>query len=356
MPRVVKTAKTPNAFDELLFNAIDFAKRSIKELSSSPKYSMIHFAAAIELFLKVRLLKEHWSLVITRPESASLTDFRSGKFHSVSIEEAIKRLRNVANEPISEGAEKAFRAVADHRNRLIHFFHPVLSSSAKARELDIVVADQYKAWYFLYDLVTHSWATYFRRHLGRLAKLNDVLLRLKDFLKAKFESIGPEIQELAKRGAIFEVCFLCNFQAARVEAEGILPPLFTGRCMVCGSYRASLHEDCPGCNEVVVIEDMAEGTCEKCGTDIDLDYLCEKYVPNFDPKDEEPDAAYCPECERADAKTVVPFGDRYLCLSCLTQAGHIGQCEYCGESIAGIEDSYAFGCMFCEGAAGADNS
>lgn len=356
MSKAAKIAKSPDAFDEILLNAIDFAKRSVKELSHSPKYSMIHFAAAVELFLKARLLREHWSLVVTRPELACLPDFRSGKFHSVSMEEAIKRLRNVANEPVSDGAEKAFRAVADHRNRLIHFYHPGLGSSAKARERDLVVADQYKAWYFLYDLVTHSWAKYFRRHLARLAKLNEVMRGLEGFLKAKFESISPEIQEQTRQGANFEVCFYCRFPAAKVDAGGPVPPLFTGRCMVCGSYRASLHEQCPDCNEVIVIEDMAEGKCEKCDFEIDLDYLLEKYVPAYDPKDEEPDAGYCPECERVEAMTVVPYGDKYLCLSCLNQAGHVGQCGYCGESVADIEESYAFGCMFCDGAVGSDNS
>jgi hypothetical protein len=146
MPKIKKPRKADDAiFDEIVLNAIDFTNRSVKELKRSPKYSMIHFAAAVELFLKARLLREHWSLVVSRPELASLQDFRSGKFHSVSVEEAIRRLRNVANETISDRAEKAFRAVADHRNRLIHFFHPTLSSTAKTAELEAVVADQYKA-------------------------------------------------------------------------------------------------------------------------------------------------------------------------------------------------------------------
>jgi hypothetical protein len=72
-----------NLFDELVLNAIDFAQRSVKEVKRSPKYSMIHFSSALELFLKARLLREHWSLVVSRPETASLVTFRSGQFHSV---------------------------------------------------------------------------------------------------------------------------------------------------------------------------------------------------------------------------------------------------------------------------------
>ncbi len=359
MPNTTKRQGTADAiFDEIVRNAVDFAKRSVGELSRSPKYSMIHFAAAVELFLKARLLREHWSLVVTRPETASLQDFRLGKFHSVSVEEAIKRLRNVANEPISDRAEKAFRAVADHRNRLIHFFHPVLGSNGKASELEVVVSDQYKAWHFLNDLLTGPWATHFKRHVRRLQRLNEILLRLKDFLKAKYEAILPDIQEQINHGALFEVCSLCSFRAAKVDAVGGEPAIFVSDCLVCSWHHSSLHEPCPDCNQMIVIEDMGEGTCEGCGREIDLDYLLEKYVPAYDPKDEEPDTAYCSNCERTDAETVVPYGDKYLCLSCQSSADQVGHCGYCNERVTNIDsvDSYVWGCIFCDGRAGDDNS
>jgi hypothetical protein len=345
-------------FDEIVRNAIDFGKRSVRELSRSPKYSMIHFAAAVELFLKARLLREHWSLIVTHPQTASLQDFRLGKFHSVSVDDAIKRLRNVANEPISDRAEKAFRAVADHRNRLIHFFHPVLGSISKASELEAVVSDQYKAWHFLNELLTGSWAEHFKRHVTRLHKLNEVLLRLKDFLKAKYEAMLPDIQEQIDHGSLFEVCSLCTFRAAKVETAGREPALFLGRCLVCGWRHSSLHEPCPDCQQTIVVEDMGEGTCENCGREIDLDYLLNEYVAAYDPKDEEPDTAYCSNCEATNAETVIPYGDKYLCLSCQSTADRVGHCGYCNERVTNIDsvDSYVFGCIFCGGAAAADDS
>jgi hypothetical protein len=53
--------KDIHLFDQVVFNAIDFANRSVLELRNSPKHSMIDFCAAIELFLKARLLREHWA-------------------------------------------------------------------------------------------------------------------------------------------------------------------------------------------------------------------------------------------------------------------------------------------------------
>ncbi len=232
-------------FDELVLNAIDFARRSVKEVERFPKYSMIHFSSALELFLKARLLCEHWSLVVSRPEMASLAAFRSGKFHSVSMDEAINRLRNVADERISEPAAKAFRAVREHRNRLVHFFHPDIARSAATAKLEEVVSDQFKAWFFLNELVTGPWQRHFRRHAGRLKRLNSIMHRLRNFLKAKYDALKPEIRKQAEAGVLFERCFYCRFDSARVADAG--EPLFEGECFVCGWRRSSLHVPCPEC-------------------------------------------------------------------------------------------------------------
>ena len=58
--------REPNRFfDSLVRNAMDFLKKSVDELEESPKYSVIYFSTAVELFLKARLLREHWSLIIS---------------------------------------------------------------------------------------------------------------------------------------------------------------------------------------------------------------------------------------------------------------------------------------------------
>ena len=186
-------AKRGDLFDALVLSAIDFARRSVRELQSSPKYSMIHFSTALELFLKARLLREHWSLVVSRTDTASAATFRSGQFHSVSMDEAIKRLRNIAGESIPHQAEKAFRTVREHRNRLVHFLHPDFADKQSARKVQ-VAADQYRAWHFLSELVAVTWQPHFRKHAGRLARLDRSMHRLRDFLKVKYDTLRPEIK------------------------------------------------------------------------------------------------------------------------------------------------------------------
>uniref|UniRef100_E6QVY9 HEPN domain-containing protein n=1 Tax=mine drainage metagenome TaxID=410659 RepID=E6QVY9_9ZZZZ len=45
-------------FGKLVDNAFDFLDKAGREFKSEPKYSVIHFYAALELFLKARLLHE----------------------------------------------------------------------------------------------------------------------------------------------------------------------------------------------------------------------------------------------------------------------------------------------------------
>ena len=74
--------KLEDYFSRLVDNALNFLSRSIEDLQQSPKYSVIHFYAAVELFLKARLMKEHWSLVVTKPQDADWEKFVAGDFQA----------------------------------------------------------------------------------------------------------------------------------------------------------------------------------------------------------------------------------------------------------------------------------
>ena len=94
-------------FRNLTESAFEFLERAIREFRDSPKFSTIHFATAVELFLKARLMREHWSLTVEKIDDVALTQFRQGKFKSVSPSAAIARLRSIVDVVIPSWNEPA---------------------------------------------------------------------------------------------------------------------------------------------------------------------------------------------------------------------------------------------------------
>src|SRR5437870_13436756 len=113
-----RTTASNQMFDSLVRNALDFLQRSAQELERAPNHSAIHFCTAIELFLKARLLSEHWTLVYDdlrkaiRDKKATLPKFCQGDFMSVGMKDAIARLRDLLNLNISKEAEDAFMRIS----------------------------------------------------------------------------------------------------------------------------------------------------------------------------------------------------------------------------------------------------
>jgi hypothetical protein len=59
-----------------LLNGLDYLKSVIEHLRDKPdqrnlKYAVLHLQAAVEVLLKARLIREHWSLVFEKPSAAS---------------------------------------------------------------------------------------------------------------------------------------------------------------------------------------------------------------------------------------------------------------------------------------------
>ena len=129
---------------------MSFLNGHLNELEESPKFSIINFASAIELFLKSRLLKEHWTLVLADVNKGNPTaaKFLEGDALTVTPTKAIQRLKDIVGMPVHENAINAFKSVANHRNKAIHFVHemaaPVEGQVQDQSELiGLVVAEQY---------------------------------------------------------------------------------------------------------------------------------------------------------------------------------------------------------------------
>jgi hypothetical protein len=229
--RMARTEKTRLAFTSLVANARDFLVQSLSSLEANPKISLIQFSAAVELFLKARLVLEHWSLIFDNPGKADLPKFLNGDLKSVGFVESIDRLNRIADAGISPQAIHCFEKLQSHRNRLVHFAHPAYSQPATREVRDAVVAEQLRAWYYLYQLFYTKWYSDFSDVMPLVRDLNKSMHQRSDYLQVKFSELGENIRKQQARGVTFAQCPSCGFLAfGRAFMAG---PLLALACIVC---------------------------------------------------------------------------------------------------------------------------
>lgn len=191
-------------FNRLVENGLDFLSKAISELTDRPKYSVIHFYAAVELFVKSRLMYEHWSLVITKRQEPDWDKFVSGDFQSVSLDEAAIRLDKIVRSGLSGAEISAFREIAKHRNKMVHFFHEAHSAEENNELTRSIIKQQLKAWYFLHQLLTVQWNEVFTDWSENISKIDTSLRKYHEFLQIVFDNMRSQIEVLKKKGYLFE--------------------------------------------------------------------------------------------------------------------------------------------------------
>ena len=294
-----------SVFDSLACNAFDFLERGIAEFEKSPKYSVIHFCAAVEMLLKARLMKEHWSLIVSRPKQANLAKFMAGDFISVSLEDCRARIRDIAGEYIGDDAFRSFRALANHRNKMVHFFHQGLDNDEKVRGR--IAAEQCRAWLYLHRLLGR-WRDYFCDFDGEIARANNVMLRHRKYLQTRFDALRPELDAARKTGNAPQKCPACGYDALNTRTGD---RYVSESCLVCG-YEVPSH----------------------------------KAIQQGD----KPFAANCANCDGVES--VIESGFGFKCTVCDEIFTEVETCGYCNANWVGVDESFgdpASGCDHCGG-------
>lgn len=334
-------------FQRLVSNALDFVSRAIDEFQSQPKYSIIDFYTAVELFLKARLLHEHWSQVVSKDPDRQR--FESGDFHSVTFQEACTRLNRVVQSPVPDRAIQAFESVRRHRNKMVHFFHEADTSPGSIQK---IATEQLTAWHYLNRLLTVQWRHVFEDYSEALARIEKKLAGHRDYLRTKFHDIKAEIEAHAKKGAVFSHCLSCGFEAA--EVTEVLENLSDHECWVCRSKLRLLEYECPECELRTPLTEAIEFACPNCDHEQDEAAIIESLnqeVCNPGDGDYALTPANCAECD--GMHTVVAYDGHYLCVRCFDVSDSLEQCEWCSEHSNGeLSDSFLLGCSACEGQSG----
>jgi hypothetical protein len=342
-------------FVRLVDNALDFLSRSIADFERFPKYSVIHFYTAVELFVKARLMTEHWSLVVSKQRDPDWAKFLAGDFQSVSLDEAATRLEKVVRSGLLGLELQAFRDVRTHRNKMVHLFHEAHSAEENGELRRTIAKEQLIAWYLLHRLLTGRWKDVFDPWSRRISEIDAELRKYHTFLQVVFDHLQPEIDRLSGAGFSFRRCPSCGF--ASQQHDETVNHVYASTCLVCGLSQACLTIQCLHCEELVTFANEGFSRCDSCGKSLEPDDVVEVLVDNDTAHfaamdgDDSWDLGNCSDCD--GYHTVVRVGETHVCASCLGEFNTLQTCGWCNEPNTGdMECSYFTGCNHCDGKAG----
>lgn len=287
---------------EPLENGLDYLRSVINRLTGAPtprdlKYAILHLAAGIEVLAKYRLVTEHWTLVLAKPDSVDRDSFARGDFKSITGEIALSRLRKLVGLPLTDEELESVKAVQQVRNKLQHFG---LQESAEAIE-----ALAARALDFLLRFIDE--------HLAPIADLDDSLL-LDDHMADIREGQG-------------RIRALVEHRMQRIQPElskSTYPVMECPRCR----QRALLWDEPPRC--AYCSEKWVTGTAaanEYASTILDLDWYTYRTEGAPEPVE------HCPECGQQAVVWLDPEGEpasalTALCMECGEEWDD--RCERCG--------------------------
>lgn len=351
---------TDKLFHQLVKNALDFLARSIDELEESPKYSVINFHAAVELFLKARLLSDHWTLVVTNRQEPDWGKFIAGDFQSVTLKEAAKKLDKAVRSGLTKKEFDAFDKVTIHRNKMVHFFHDAHSEDKDGQQQQTIAIakQQLTAWYFLHRLLRNNWKDIFDPWSHEIERIDSKLRKHHDYLQTIFDNINEKIKEREKSGFVFLSCPSCAFKSKEHSSE--FEEIYKSECLVCELTENCLTIKCPKCDESVYFSSEGFSTCNECGEKFEPDDVADilldesEYHYAIKNGDNSWDLGNCSNCD--GYHTVVRIrDDYYACASCFETFNSMQYCQWCNDPNTGdMEHSFSTGCSQCDGRGGWD--
>ncbi|TGL73141.1 hypothetical protein [Leptospira kmetyi] len=344
------------SFEYVVENALDFLSRSIKDFDSSPKYSIINFHASIELFLKVRLMAEHWSLVVAKGKEPDLDKFLTGDFQSVTFQDAIDRLRKVAKVNISDELAKSIDSLSKHRNKTMHFFHEA-HSDPNSTNLKIEIAkEQLSCWYHMHSFLSNECKDTFLSWIHSINAINGEFKKQKEFLKIIFEKLQDEVAQQKGKGVSFKKCPSCDFESLPDKTQ--LNSLIETRCLVCDISETVLLIKCPNCDHLVICIDEGYAECPSCLESLDPEKIADSLSSEsdtYDYFDDSDDRGNCSFCGGHQVVIRSPNSDDYFCTQCFYQVDVLEHCHWCNELNTGdMSNTGIFGCDFCYGSSNYD--
>ncbi|MBI3296743.1 MAG: hypothetical protein HYZ75_01170 [Elusimicrobia bacterium] len=213
---------------ELFENGLDFILSGLEHLGSNPlakrdyKFGILHLAAGIELILKERLRREHWSLLFENVDKANTAAMTSGDFKSVTFESLVDRLAGVAQVTIAKHEFQVIDDLRKRRNKVqhLHFTEtPEVIESLAAKAVGFAID-------FIKDELSPKDMT-----SAEGSAFNTIKDKLKDFeafVTKRLDHLKPILAKAKKDGATIVECIRCFQEALVVDGEEL-------KCRFCSS-------------------------------------------------------------------------------------------------------------------------
>lgn len=293
-------ANTDHGRGSLLFHGLDFVNSAVERLRDHDiggdtrelKYSLVHLATGVELILKERLRRAHWSLLFDNPDQANRDKLERGDFSSVRFLSLITRLAEIGQVEFGQEATDSLKWLRKNRNRLEHFGIVPPEAALKvetakvcsfllnfiATEIGEDSLDQDS--HNLYDSIRLTLPKVEQFVKTRSAQLlNDEIARIK--VATVCIECGQLAQVHTEKPGVME-CLFCGFDVAIVD--------FTPQCPCCESSLVLGGGDvlCSSC-------DWAEEPTQAAkGFNRNQDWIDHRAIG----RGEEPEPLWeCPDCE-----------------------------------------------------------
>lgn len=304
----------------LLENALDFIHDAVKQLKDAEveplrmKYAILHLSSGIELLLKERLQREHWSLILEDVDNANRDHFDKGESRTVGLKQARKRLEGICEIDFKKHL-KVLDRLGDSRNKLIHFKIEIAIEEA----VSILV----ESWSFILDFEReHLDLTKDEKASAIFDQIRQKMVGHEEYVKERREEIEDELKQLQKKGWAIIDCPMCLQDALTIDG---------------GEW------ECRFCRERSSwVEGMEEWL-----------YLHEGWR-YLDAKEQmvDPSITECPECEMValyqfEDWNAHPPDPAWICLHCGTtwSWGRMVECSRCGRPMVSMGEGDSICCL-----------
>lgn len=254
-------------FFTLIDNALDYllsaAEHARADERRSWKYAVLHLTAGVELLVKARLEREHWSLLFADVDKAAQSALESGDFRSVDFETACNRLENIATVTIDEPTVRHLDQLWKLRNRVQHFAVDV--------ELEQVKSLLANGTNFFIGFLRSNLADEMGTREKKVEAIHEQLREFEEFVQARLASVKDDLvgvpdvvecprcwQETVAIGRGDPSCAFCGFTASPREMRDMVG-------------EGPVDEACLNCEQrtlsfVLYHNEFGVDYCMSCGT------------------------------------------------------------------------------------------